>query len=102
MSMANILKQAQKMQGKITRLQEELENERFEGSSGGGLVKAVVNGKNEMVSIKISKEAVNPEDIEILEDLVIAAYNSAKEGAQKIFNEKMGSITAGMKIPGLM
>ena len=104
-----MLKQAQQLQKKMEQLQEELLEKRVEGSAGGGMVTAVVNGRGEMIDVKIDPEAVDPEDVEILEDLIEAAVNQAREKAQQLAQEEMRKITGGMlpqgldglKLPGL-
>lgn len=88
--MQQLMKQAQKMQEDLAKAQEELENAEIEGESGGGLVKVVVNGKKVVSSITISPNAVDPDDMEMLEDLIIAALNSAYDEADEMYNEKMG------------
>ena len=97
----NIIKQAQQMQAKMARLQEDLAQRTVEASAGGGMVTAVVNGRNELVSIKLEKDVVNPEDVEMLQDLVVAAVSEALKESQKIAEEEMGKITGGLNIPGL-
>ena len=104
-----MLKQAQQLQKKMEQLQEELLEKRVKGSAGGGMVTAVVNGRGEMIDVKIDPEAVDPEDVEILEDLIVAAVNQAREKAQQLAQEEMRKITGGMlpqgldglKLPGL-
>ncbi len=88
--MQQLMKQAQKMQEDLAKAQEELENAEIEGESGGGLVKVVVNGKKVVSSITISPNAVDPDDMEMLEDLIIAALNSAYDEADEMYQEKMG------------
>ena len=88
--MQQLMRQAQKMQEEMANAQEELENAEIEGESGGGLVKVVVNGKKIVSSITISPNAVDPDDMEMLEDLIIAALNSAYEEADELYQEKMG------------
>ena len=88
--MQQLMRQAQKMQEEMPKAQEELENAEIEGESGGGLVKVVVNGKKIVSSITISPNAVDPDDMEMLEDLIIAALNSAYEEADELYQEKMG------------
>ncbi len=102
-NLANIMKQAQKMQEKMGKVQEELALKSVEASSGGGMVTAKVNGKNELLSITIDKSVVDPEDVEMLEDLVCAAVNEAFKRAQEMISEEMGKVTSGMglNIPGL-
>ena len=99
--LAQIMKQAQMMQQKMARLQEEAAQKIAEATSGGGAVVAVVNGKNQIVSLTIKKEAVDPEDVEMLQDLVMAAVNEALTRVQAELAEQMGKITGGVSIPGL-
>lgn len=97
----DMMKQVQKMQAKMEEVQKELENKRVEGTSGGGMVKVVANGKQEILEIKIDPEVVNKEDVEMLEDLVLAAVNQAREKSVEIQNEEMAKLTGGLKIPGM-
>lgn len=97
----NIMKQAKKMQERIGKLQEELETRTIEAKSGGGMVQVVVNGKFEIVSLKIEKEVVNPEDIEMLQDLIVAAVNEGIRKAQEMASTEMAKITGGLNIPGM-
>jgi DNA-binding YbaB/EbfC family protein len=99
--LAQIMKQAQMMQQKMARLQEEAAQKTAEATAGGGVVVAVVNGKNQIVSLSIKKEAVDPEDVEMLQDLVMAAVNEALIKVQAELAEQMGKITGGVSIPGL-
>lgn len=99
--MGNIMKQAQMMQKRMAQLQEELETRRVEASSGGGMVKAVVSGKQQLISLTIDPKAVDPDDVEMLQDLVVAAVSEALKESQKMSQEEMGKITGGMNIPGL-
>jgi len=99
--LAQIMKQAQMMQQKIARLQEEAGQKTAEAAAGGGAVTAVVNGKNQIVSLSIRKEAVDPEDVEMLQDLVVAAVNEALKKVQSEVADEMGKITGGLSIPGL-
>ena len=99
--LAQIMKQAQMMQQKMARLQEEAAQSTAEASAGGGVITAVVNGKNQIVSLTIKKEAVDPEDVEMLQDLVMAAVNEALTTVQAELADKMGKITGGISIPGL-
>jgi DNA-binding YbaB/EbfC family protein len=101
-NMSNMMKQAQKLQSKIFRVQEEMAEKMVEGSAGGGMVTVVANGKQEIVSVKIDPEVVNRDDVEMLEDLVTAATNDALKRAQQMVSEEIGKITGGMNIPGLM
>ena len=96
-----MMKQVQKMQERMAQLQEELENMEIEGSSGGGMVKVTTNGKGDVTEISIDPEVVDPEDVEMLQDLIVAAINQAKEKAQEAQAEQMSDITGGMNIPGL-
>ncbi|KAF0159651.1 MAG: YbaB/EbfC family nucleoid-associated protein [Smithellaceae bacterium] len=100
-NIGNIMKQAKKMQEKMGRLQEELETKTIEAQAGGGMVRVVVNGKFELVSLKIEKEVVNPEDIEMLQDLIAAAVNEGIRKAQEMASSEMAKITGGLGIPGL-
>ena len=97
----NIVKQAQMMQQKIERLQEELGEREVEASAGGGMVLAKVNGKQQLLSIKIDPAAVDPNDVEMLEDLVTAAVNEALRKSSEMVQEEMSKITGGINIPGL-
>ena len=97
--MRKMLQQAQKMQAGLAKVQEELEEARVEGSAGGGMVKAVVNGRAEMVSISIDPEAVDPEDVEMLEDLVMAAVRDASEKSRALSEQKMKEL--GVPMGGL-
>ena len=99
--MGNMLKQVQQMQEKLTTLQEKMGENTVEASSGGGMVTAVANGKQEVLSIKVDPSVVDPQDIEMLEDLVAAAVNEALRKARDMVTEEMGKVTGGMKIPGL-
>lgn len=100
-NMQKMMKQVQKMQADMARLQEELADRTTEASSGGGMVTAVVNGKQELLSIKIKPEAVDPEDVEMLEDLLVAAVKEAMRKSQEMAAEEMNKITGGIKIPGM-
>ncbi|MDD2337316.1 MAG: YbaB/EbfC family nucleoid-associated protein [Geobacteraceae bacterium] len=99
--LAQIMKQAQQMQQKMARLQEEASLRTAEASVGGGAVTAVVNGKNQVMTLSIRKEAVDPEDVEMLQDLVMAAVNEALKKVQSEVAAEMEKITGGMNIPGL-
>lgn len=98
----NIMKQAKKIQEKIAQVQAELEHKTVEASAGGGMVVVVVNGKFEIMSIKIDKEVVNPEDVEMLQDLITAAVNEGIRKAQELSSSEMAKITGGFNIPGFM
>jgi DNA-binding YbaB/EbfC family protein len=99
--MGNMLKQAQKLQGKMMKMQAELAQKTVEASAGGGMVKVVANGQQQLVSIVIDQEVVDPEDVEMLQDLVLAAANDALSRAQEMVNSEMGKLTGGLNIPGL-
>jgi len=100
MGMGDLLKQAQKMQENMQKAQEELAELETEGSSGGGMVTVTVNGKQEIVGLKIAKEVVDSEDIEMLEDLVLAAVNQALEKSQEMASQEMNKVAGGMMPPG--
>ncbi|MFO7984695.1 MAG: YbaB/EbfC family nucleoid-associated protein [Desulfatiglandaceae bacterium] len=100
-NMGQLMKQAQQFQSKMAKLQEELNDQTVEASSGGGMVTAVANGGQQIVSITIDPEVVDPEDLEMLQDLVIAAVNDALTRAKEMVNEEMGKLTKGMNIPGM-
>jgi DNA-binding YbaB/EbfC family protein len=96
------MKQAKKMQERIASIQAELESKTVEATAGGGMVTAVVNGKFELLSLKIDKEVVNPADVDMLEDLIVAAVNEGIRKAQEMATAEMSKITGGFNIPGLM
>ncbi|MBW6511977.1 MAG: YbaB/EbfC family nucleoid-associated protein [Desulfuromonadaceae bacterium] len=98
----NMMKQAQLMQQKMARMQEELVNKEVTASSGGGVVTAVVNGKQQLLSLKIERDVVDPEDVEMLQDLVMTAINEALKQSQELAQSEMGKITGGLNIPGLV
>ncbi|MDM8535809.1 YbaB/EbfC family nucleoid-associated protein [Desulfobacterales bacterium HSG17] len=101
--MGNMMKQAQKLQAKMLKMQDEVADKTVETSSGGGMVKVVANGKQQIISIQIEKEVVDPDDVEMLQDLVVAAINDALKKSQDMVSEKMGKlIPPGMNIPGMM
>ena len=97
-----MVRQAQQLQQRMARMQEELESATVEASAGGGVVKVVVSGKMNVESIAIDPEVVSPEDVEMLQDLVLAAVNEGLETAQKMVSDRMSAVTGGMNIPGLM
>ncbi|MCB9094663.1 MAG: YbaB/EbfC family nucleoid-associated protein [Halobacteriovoraceae bacterium] len=99
--MNQLMKQAQQMQAKITTLQKELEDREIETSSGGGMVKVKVNGKQELLEIKINKECVDPNDVEMLEELVKTAINQGVKESQDMVSQAMSKVTGGLSIPGL-
>jgi len=100
--MGNLLKKAQQLQEKMAKLQEELSEKTVETSAGGGMVTVIATGKQDIASIKIDPEVVNQEDIEMLEDLVLAAVNDALFQAKQMVSEEMTKLTGGVTIPGLM
>lgn len=100
-NMQEMLKQAQKMQQDLIRAQEEAALLTAEGSSGGGMVTISANGKNEILSVSIEKEAVDPNDVEMLQDLIMAASNEALRNVQAQVKEKIGKVTGGMSLPGM-
>ena len=97
----NMIKQAQKMQQDMLKMQEELENKTYEASVGGGVVKAVVNGKHEVLSLTISPEAVDPDDVEMLQDMVVGAVNEAMRKAESEASANMSRLTGGLNLGGL-
>ena len=100
-NMNNMMKQMQKLQKQMENLEEELKNQEVTASSGGDAVEATVNGKKELIRIKIDEAVVDPEDVGMLEDLVLTAVNSAMDEADNIANKRMGKLTGGLNIPGL-
>ena len=99
--MNNMLQRAQKMQEDMANKQAELEQQEYTASSGGGMVEAVVDGKHMVKSLKINPEAVDPDDMEMLEDLIIAAVNETIRQAEAVSEEELGKITSGLNIPGM-
>jgi DNA-binding YbaB/EbfC family protein len=99
--MGDLMKQAQKMQQEMGKIQEESKKKTVEASAGGGMVTAVANGAMEIISIKIEKDVINPDDADMLQDLIVAAVNEALRRAQQMVNEDMGKLTGGMNLPGL-
>ena len=99
--LGDMMKQIQKMQAKMEEVQAQLEKSTVEGSSGGGMVKVVANGKNEIISIAIDPEVVDKNDVEMLEDLILAAVNQTRQKVQEMQSEQMSGLTGGLKIPGL-
>jgi DNA-binding YbaB/EbfC family protein len=97
----SIMRQAQELQAKLAKAQQELANITIEVSSGGGAVKVTINGQQKIQSIKVSPEAINPEDVEMLEDLVLTAVNEAIAKSQELAAQRLGKLTGGLKIPGL-
>jgi len=99
--LGNILKQAQQMHAKITQLREEMAGRTVEASSGGGMVNIVMNGKQEVISVRIDPEVINRDDVEMLQDLIAAAVSEAVRKSQEMMTEEMKKITGGLSIPGL-
>lgn len=102
MDMRKMMRQAQKMQAELVRAQEEIKTMTFEGSAGGGMVKATANGDMTIASVTIEKIAVDPDDVEMLQDMVCAAVNEALRGVADMSSQRLSSATGGMNIPGLM
>ncbi|RBP42790.1 YbaB/EbfC family nucleoid-associated protein [Garciella nitratireducens] len=100
-NMGNMMKQVQKMQKEMQKMQSELEEKEVEASAGGGAITVKANGKKMITSIHIEPEVVDPEDIEMMEDLVMAAVNEALRKADEMVNSEMGKLTGGLNIPGL-
>jgi hypothetical protein len=100
-NMGNIMKQAQQFQAKLAKMQEELGDKTVEASSGGGMITATANGRQEIVAIKIEPEVVNASDVEMLQDLVLAAVNDALAKAKAMMNEEMANLTKGLGIPNI-
>ncbi len=100
--MGNVMKQAQKLQSKMLKLQEELAERTVETTAGGGMVKVVANGRQQIVSITIEKDVVDPEDVDMLQDLVMAAVNDALTKSQEMVSEEMSKLTGGFSLPGFM
>ncbi|WZL81731.1 YbaB/EbfC family nucleoid-associated protein [Vallitaleaceae bacterium 9-2] len=101
-NMNNLMKQAQKMQQKMATMQEELDSQEFEAVVGGGVVKAIVTGKKELKTVTIDPEAVDPDDVEMLEDLIVAAVNQAIKTADETVNKEMSKLTGGLGLPNGM
>ncbi len=97
----NLMREAQKMQAEMQRVQEEAKKKTVEATSGGGMVTVVANGGGEIVSISIEKDAVDPDDVEMLQDLVLAASNEALRRAQDLVGDEMSKLTGGMNMPGM-
>ena len=101
MNQAAMIKQAQKMQQEMLRMQEEMENKTYSAAAGGGMVKATVNGKHEVLSVEINPEAVDPDDVEMLQDMIIAAVNEAMRTADTDAANNMSRLTGGLNLGGL-
>jgi DNA-binding YbaB/EbfC family protein len=101
MGMGNLQRMAMQMQQEIVRVQAELAAAHVEGSAGGGVVKAVVNGKLEIVSVTVDPSAADPADVEMLQDLIVAAISEAQRAARELGDAKMAAVTGGMRLPGM-
>ncbi|MBA4349177.1 MAG: YbaB/EbfC family nucleoid-associated protein [Thermodesulfovibrio sp.] len=99
--LGDMMRQAQKLQAEIQKMQEEAKTKTVEATAGGGMVTVVASGGGELVSIKIEKDVVNPDDVEMLQDLILAAANEALRRAQQMVSEEMSKITMGLQIPGM-
>ncbi len=100
--MGQMMKQAQQLQARMLKMQAELAERTVESAVGGGMIKVVANGRQQVVSIRIEKEVVNPEDVEMLQDLILAAVNDALVKSQEMVASEMGKLTGGLNLPGLM
>ena len=100
-NMGNLLKQAQQFQTKMAELQEELGDRTVEGTAGGGMVTVVVNGRQEVLSVRVEPEVVDPDDLEMLQDLILAAVNDGLSKARNMVNEEMGKMTKGLNLPNI-
>ena len=100
-NMQKMMKQMQKMQKDMAKAQEELGEKRIEGTAGGGMVTVVVSGNKEVIEVNIKEEVIDPEDIEMLQDLVLTATNDALKKAEQLTNDTMGQFTKGMNLPGM-
>ncbi|TKJ44901.1 YbaB/EbfC family nucleoid-associated protein [Candidatus Aerophobetes bacterium Ae_b3b] len=98
---SKLLRQFQKIQGEMKKVQEELAKEEVNGSSGGGMVEVTINGKFEVVDVRIEKKLLKGDDAEMLEDLILAAVNSAMSKVQELIKERLGQITGGLQLPGM-
>jgi DNA-binding YbaB/EbfC family protein len=98
----NLLKQAQKIQSQVTQMQAELGERRIEASAGGGMVTAIVNGRQELIAVRIDPQVVDPNDVEMLEDLIVAAVSEALARASEMAAEEMKKLTGGLALPGLL
>jgi DNA-binding YbaB/EbfC family protein len=101
MGMANLQRMAQQMQHEMVRIQAELESATVDGSAGGGVVSATVTGKQELVSLRIDPAAVDPGDVDMLQDLVVAAVNDALRASRELAEQKMAAVTGGLRLPGM-
>jgi hypothetical protein len=97
----NLMKQAQEMQKQMAKVQEDLRSRVVEGAAGGGMVRAQMNGRQELVALKMEKEVVDPDDVDMLEDLVLAAVSEARKKSQELAEKEMAKVTGGMPMPGM-
>jgi DNA-binding YbaB/EbfC family protein len=102
MNFGKMMKQAQQMQAKMAEMQEQLKDEKVDASAGGGMVRVEMSGDLRVLSVQINPQAIDPDDVELLQDMVAAAMNEAVRAAQELAASKMASITGGVNIPGLM
>lgn len=100
-NMQGMVKKMQKMQAEMAKMQEEIKQREFETTVGGGMVKIVSNGEKELLAVKIDQAALNPDDVEMLEDMIIAAVNETRRKIDEVFEQELGKITGGMKLPGM-
>jgi DNA-binding YbaB/EbfC family protein len=100
--MGNMMKQAQKLQSRMLKLQEELADRTVETTTGGGMIKVVANGRQQIISITLNKEVVDPNDVEMLQDLILTAVNDALAKSQEMVAAEMGKITGGFNLPGML
>jgi DNA-binding YbaB/EbfC family protein len=100
--MGQMMKQAQQLQARMLKLQAELAERTVEAAVGGGMIKVVANGRQQVVSIRIEREVINPDDVEMLQDLILAAVNDALAKSQEMVSSEMGKLTGGLNLPGLM
>ena len=100
-NMSGLMKQAQKLQSKMQEMQEELGKRTVSAQAGGGMVEAVVSGRQELLSLRIDPEVANPEDVDMLQDLILAAVNEALERSRQMVSQEMGKLTGGFQIPGM-
>ncbi|MCU0561038.1 MAG: YbaB/EbfC family nucleoid-associated protein [Desulfobacterales bacterium] len=99
--MGGMMKQAQQLQARMLKMQEELAGRTVESAVGGGMIRVVANGRQQIVSVRIEKEVVDPNDVEMLQDLILAAVNDALSKSQEMVSSEMGKLTGGLKMPGL-
>lgn len=102
MNIQEMMRQAKRLQSKMEKIREEAAQRNVEGTAGGGMVTVTVNGKNEVLSVKIEREVVDPEEIEMLQDLVVAATNQALSRAQEMMEQELSKVTGGLPIPGML